>query len=112
MSLVSASPNWEVKKARINVVAAGESVLIAAVASKKLRIVNIDFTVSSVVTLEWRSNGTAIKGPMYFDIYGGEHWLRGLSESESFCETVAGEDFRVFLSGASALQGSICYQEI
>jgi hypothetical protein len=112
MGIQSVLPGAEVKWAAIGITTSGETEIVALVAGKKLRIINVVFTVSSAVTISFRSNGVDVIDPMWFDVYGGLHWMRGPSEGEAFMETVAGEAFRMWLSGASNVSGSVCYQEI
>lgn len=113
MTLHHMTPNPTLKWAEIDCTASGSTTVIAAVASKQLRIRAIVFTVgSSAVAIQFLSNANVIIDAMYFDAYGGMEVDRLAHSQGRFMDTNAGEAFALSLSGTNTVRGQVCYEEI
>ncbi len=88
--------------------AAAHNIVIPVVTGKKIKIVNIFFTVFAEVNLTFESHETAISGAMDF---GGTNEPRGMvCPLDKFpMETVAGEAFKILASTAVQVSGYCNY---
>jgi hypothetical protein len=97
------------KFATISTSSSGATSVVAAVASKKLRVLRLSLVANGAVNVKFQSASTDRTGLYYLGANGG--WV------EPFCpvgifETAAGEALNVNLSGAVAVGGSLTYVEV
>ena len=90
------------------VAGAGHTEIVAAVAGKKIKIVNMAFTVDAEVNITFESATTAISGAMDF---GATNEPRGMVQhfGDFPMETVAGEAFQILTVGAGKVNGYVTY---
>jgi len=95
-------------KAKINIAAAEDATLVAAVADKKICLTAIALTVSGETNLTLKSGATAISGAMDF---GGVNEPRGMTHNLGDCplKTTAGEALVLNSSIAVQVSGYITY---
>jgi len=101
-----------VKYKAIAAAAAGDNTLVAAVASKQIRLLSLVLVASggaNTVRLESDASGTALTGQM--DI-GDNGQLVLPFNPAGWCETVAGKLLNLELSAATAVAGALSYAEI
>ena len=99
-----------VKHALIDANTSGDNLIVAAVPTKQLLVLAYNFVSNGAVNAHWRSNSTAITGPMYMDAaskgkvcgYNPKGWFK----------TAAGEALNLNLSAAIAVGGEITYVEL
>lgn len=89
----------------------GLTTIVAAVASRKIRVVRWSLVCSAAVNVKWQSQvgPTDLTGLHYFAVNGGI--------SEPYCkvghfETIAGEALSINLSGNVPVGGSLTYIEV
>lgn len=99
------------KRAVIDAATSGDNTLIAAIASTKIRVLQVVLIAAAAVTVRFESGagGTALTGQMQLAANGGF--------SSGFCpaghlETNAGELLNLELSGAISVDGWIVYVEV
>jgi len=97
----------DVKYAKIDCSSSGANQIVAAVASKKLRVVSYVLSASAAVNAKWQSASTDISGLIYMDAKGGA----SPSHFDGLIETAAGEALNLNLSGAIAVGGHLAYVE-
>lgn len=97
------------KPAIIQVSSSGNNQIVAAVASKKIRVLQVRLMASGTVNVKWRSASTDIDGLAYLIANTG--YVLPFS-SLGWFETVAGEALNLNLSDAIAVGGVIKYVEI
>jgi len=92
----------------IAVAGAGHTEIVAAVTGKKIKIVNMAFTVDAEVNITFESATTAISGAMDF---GATDEPRGMVQhfGDFPMETVAGEAFQILTVGAGKVNGYVTY---
>jgi hypothetical protein len=110
-SLYMAGVALTVKFAKIVASASGATTIVAAVTSKKIRVIELRISASAAVNVKWQSHVTPtdLTGLAYYAANGGE--VMPKSEYGWF-ETVAGEALDINLSAAVAVGGSLAYVEV
>lgn len=98
------------KFAAISASSSGDNTVVAAVTSKKIRVLRYHFTSNGTVNAKWKSSTTS-------DLTGLHYMIQYASAGGSFApvglfETVAGEALTLNLSGAVAVGGSVTYIEV
>jgi len=95
-------------KAKIDFASAATHEIIAAVAGKKIKIVNLMLTVAGETNLTLKSDTTAISGAMDF---GGTDEPRGMVHhfGDHPLEMTAGEAFQITNSAAEQVSGYVTY---
>lgn len=98
----------QVKQAAISAATGADRALVAAVATKKIRVLSISFTNASAFTATFKSAAAALITSMPFAANGGlsQNYVPGF-----FVETVAGEALNVNVS-AGTLVGTLSYVEV
>lgn len=89
----------------INESTAASNEIVAAVAGKRIRVVNVALVCSAANVVTWQSAATAITGPMSFAANGG---YTAESDTALF-ETVAGEALNLLSGSAVQVSGHILY---
>jgi hypothetical protein len=102
----SLTPKW----ATIAVSASGSNQIVAAVTSKKIRVIHWDLTPNAAVNAKWQSAANDKTGLYYMANQGNGH-ARGFNPVGWF-ETNAGEALNLNLSGAVAVGGVVGYVEV
>lgn len=98
------------KFAAVAASSSGDNTIVAAVTSKKIRVLSYTLMANAAVNAKWQSSVAGDKsGLLYLAANGGV--------SSGFCplghfETVAGEALELNLSGAVAVGGHITYVEV
>lgn len=112
MSTVKLDPKagFDVKFAAIAASASGASPVVAAVAGKRIRVLNYTVIAATAVGVKFQSAANDITGVMNAGANGGAS-ANGSPLSPQF-ETNAGEALNINLSSAVAAGGHLCYQEI
>lgn len=100
------------KFAKISCSSSGVNIVVAAVSSKKIRVLQWNLTVSAAVNAKWQSHTTPtdLTG-LYYGAAAG--W--GISASycpQGYFESLSGESLDINLSGAVAVGGSLTYIEV
>ncbi len=83
--------------------------VVAAVTSKKIRVLRFSFVHAGAVTVKWQSGTTDISGPMVFDAAGG---MVEPFSPYGICETASGLALNLNLSAAVQVGGTLQYVEI
>lgn len=89
----------------INESTAASNEIVAAVANKRIRVVNVVLVCSAANVVTWQSAATAISGPMSFAANGGY----ALESDTALFETVAGEALNLLSGSAVQVSGHILY---
>ena len=104
------------KYATITASASGNTVIIAAVPGKKMRILDYLITTNGAVNVTWKSSGgSSISGILYLGAnavataVGGYQLAGGLF---GLFETLPDEGLTINLSGSVAVGGHITYSEV
>lgn len=97
------------KFAAISCSSSGNNEIVAAVTSKKIRVLNYVLVASAAVNAKWRSASNDKSGLLYMAANTGAS--SGFSPVGHF-ETVAGEALNLNLSGATAVGGHVAYIEV
>lgn len=104
------------KYAAITASASGNTVVITAVAGKKIRILDYLLTTNAAVNVTWKSSGgSSISGILYLGTnavvtaVGGYQLAGGLF---GLFETLPDEGLTINLSGSVAVGGHITYSEV
>lgn len=100
----------ELKFAKIDATLDGANTVLAAVAGKKLRIINYVVTVTVAGVLEFEDGAGADLGFLSLGANGGASF-DGKLESPAF-ETAAGQSFVVRTIATQDAKGHLCYVEI
>jgi hypothetical protein len=96
-------------KVKIDASSSGDTLVVAAVTGKKIRVIAYDFLVSANVDVYWKSNTTSITGVYSVPVRGG----KVNPENESgWMDTATGEALYINLSTAVTLGGSLTYIEV
>lgn len=102
-----------VKYAKIDAAAAGDNTLVAAVTSKKIRVLSLflvnGHTATQTVRLESAAGGTALTGQM---ILAANSVLVLPFNASGWVQTVAGELLNLELAGATTVDGALTYIEV
>ena len=102
---------YTVKWAEINATASGDTTVVALVSGKKIRVIQLGFSVSAAVSIAWKSGASTTKiNARSFPAEGG-HETGELSPGW-FLETDAGEDLVINLSTAVTARGQLNYIEV
>lgn len=88
----------------------GNTAVVAAVTSKKIRVLALCFTINGAVNVKWQSNTTDKTGLFYGDAAGKGKVLP--FNPLGWFETVAGETLNINLSANIAVGGEIVYCEV
>lgn len=107
--LVSISSAQTPKFAVISCSSSGNNEIVAAVATKKIRVLNYSVISNGTVNAKWRSASTDKSGLLYL--------IANVGASPAYSpvgqfETVAGEALNINLSGAVAIGGHLTYVEV
>lgn len=97
----------DVKYAKIDCSSSGANSIVAAVTSKKIRVVAFMISASAAVNAKWQSASTDITGLIYADAKGGAQ----AAAQDGLFETAATEALNLNLSGAVAVGGFVAYVE-
>ncbi len=97
------------KFAPVAAASANDNAIVAAVPTKKIRVLSYVLTASAAVNAKWRSATTDKTGLLYCAANGGAS--SGHSPVGHF-ETAAGEALNLHLSGAVAVGGHVTYVEV
>lgn len=99
------------KFAKIAVSSSGANTIIAAVTSKKLRVLSYNIMANAAVNAKWQSHvaPTDLTGLKYMAANGG---ICAPFNPVGWFETVAGEALDLNLSGAQAVGGEVVYIEV
>ena len=99
--------------AAISATASGDNTIVAAVGTRKIRVLNYTVASAGTVTAKWKSGSTDLSGAMplvassVVSAAGGSHNANG---PEGVLETAGGEALILNLSGAVAVGGHIRYE--
>lgn len=99
------------KYAAIAASSSGDNTIVAAVAGKRILVLNFGFIVAAAVTVRFENGagGTALTGPMEVIANGGSIW--NFSEVGWF-QTSVNTLLNLELSGAVSVGGALAYVEI
>ena len=91
--------------------ASGVTTIVAAVASKKIRVLSWNLVTNGAVNVKWQSATTPTDktGLHYFGANGG---ISVVFSPVGHFETISGEALTINLSGAVAVGGSLVYVEV
>lgn len=108
-----AQPSQEclVKYAVIDHAGSGDNTIVAAVTSRKIRVINYKLNAASAVTIRWEggASGTALTGQMQL----AANVADGASCGFAGCfETASGVLLNLELSGAISVDGHVAYCEV
>lgn len=98
------------KFAVISASSAGNNEVVAAVASKKIRVLQFSYVSAGTVNVKWNSGATTMKS-------GLNYWISSTGVCRPFSpigwfETAAGEALNINLSDAVAVGGDLTYVEV
>ena len=96
------------KYASISASSSGDNAIVAAVTSKKIRVLSYVLTASAAVNAKWRSATTDKSGLLYLDAKGG---VAAAENHGGLLETASGEALNLNLSSAVAVGGHVSYVE-
>ncbi len=97
------------KFAAITASASGATVVVAAVASKKIRVISYVVVANAAVNIKFQSNSTDKTGLLYLAANGG---VSGAYAPTGHFETASGEALNINLSAAVAVGGHVTYVEV
>lgn len=97
------------KYAVISESSSGDNEVVAAVASKKIRVLAYVLMANAAVNAKWRSASTDTSGLLYCGANGG---AVAPFNPVGWLETAAGEPLNINLSGAVAVGGHVTYIEV
>jgi hypothetical protein len=100
-----------IKRAIIDHATSGDNEVVAAVAGKKIRVLDVVLVASAAVNVRFESgaSGTALTGVMNLAANGG--FAPGFNPVGHF-QTAASAALNLELSGAQSVDGWIVYQEV
>jgi hypothetical protein len=99
----------QVKFAKIDTAASGDTALVAAVAGSKLTVIGFFLTSTSALSITFKSGSTALSGAMAVAALGTLA-VAG-SPSAPLFQAAAGSALNINLSGSTQVSGSIAYIE-
>ena len=108
-SIYDGSTKLTPKFAAISESSSGSQEIVAAVATKKIRVLSYAIVVNGTVNVKWQSDATDITGLMYFIANTG---ISAGYNPKGHFETAAGEALNLNLSAGVALGGHISYVEV
>ena len=97
------------KFAAITASASGATVVVASVASKKIRIISYVVVANAAVNVKFQSNASDKTGLLYLAANGG---VSGAYAPTGHFETASGEALNINLSAAVAVGGHVTYVEV
>ena len=97
------------KFAKIDAATSGFNTLVAAVAGKKLRVLNYAFMAAGSVNANFASASTALTGAYPLAAQTG---VSSSHSEDGVFETIAGDALRLNLSGAIQVSGHLAYIEV
>lgn len=105
--VVELTPKFKI----IDAASSGDNTIVAAVAGKKIRVLNFVLVGSAAITTRFESaaSGTALTGQM--TMAAGSVIASGYCKIGHF-ETLAGELLNLELSGANTVDGYLVYVEV
>jgi hypothetical protein len=111
-SILVANTKVTPKFAKISCSSSGANIVIAAVTSKKIRVLALKITASAAVNVKWQSHTTPtdLSGLSYFAAAGDGEVLP--FNPVGWFESLSGESLDANLSGAIAVGGHITYIEV
>ena len=102
---------YTVKWDDINATASGDTTVVAAVSGKKIRVLQMGFSVSAAVNIAWKSGASTTKiAARSFPANGGIE--SGDVSPGWVVETDAGEALVINLSGTANVRGQVNYIEV
>lgn len=107
--LVDAKNAQTVLFASISVSSAGANTIIAANATKKIKVLSYTLVADGAVTAKWQSAATDLTGAMSFAANGGISTPVGAPGFGWLMETAVNEALRLNLGGAVGVRGNISY---
>jgi hypothetical protein len=114
-ALLVATLGKTVKCAVINVAAAGNNEIVAAVTGKSICVLATLLmaadTVTATVYSDIQSGGTALSGPMPLAANGGFVLPAPADPSACWFKTAAGKKLNLYLSAAKQVSGAVVYYE-
>ncbi len=99
------------KFAKTTASSSGTTTIVAAVTSKKLRVIAWEVVANAAVNFKWQSAGTTDLTGLYYMAGQGGGVARAYNPVGYF-ETISGEALSINLSGAVAVGGSLVYVEV
>lgn len=100
------------KFAKVAVSSSGANEIVAAVTSKKIRVLAWDVVANAAVNFKWQSDGSPTDLTGLYYMAGQGNGVARAFNPVGYFETVAGEALDLNLSGAVAVGGSIVYIEV
>lgn len=100
------------KFAKIAVSSSGANTIVAAVTSKKIRVLAWDTVANAAVNFKWQSHVTPTDLTGLYYMAGQGNGVARSFNPVGYFETVAGEALDLNLSGAVAVGGSLVYVEV
>jgi len=100
------------KYAIVNVNTSGDNTIVAAVAGKRIKVLHYAVGCDQNVDIYWKSNSTAITGPIFLASSTSVSAGYGASSPAGLVgmfETNVGEDLNLNLNGAKTVGGHITY---
>ncbi len=107
--LMNGTTELTLKRAVINESTTGDKQIVAAVTSKKIRVINYSLHCNAANTVQWKSGSTALGGARAFAANGG------IAPGEAILghfETAAGAALNLNLSTAVQVSGELTYVEV
>jgi hypothetical protein len=99
----------ELKFASVSTVASGSTAIVAAVTGKKIKVVSYVLVASGAVSVQWRSNATALTGAMSLAGNGG--LVVPGQPSAHLLQTAVNEPLNLNLSAGVQVSGHVAYFE-
>lgn len=109
--LFNGSTTLTPKFAVISCSSSGDNEIVAAVTSKKIRVLQYLITASAAVNAKWQSSTAGDKTGLLYMASAGQGAAPGFSPVGQF-ETASGEALQLNLSGAVAVGGWVVYCEV
>lgn len=111
-TLYSGATALTVKFKAITASSSGATTIVAAVTSKKIRVLAWDLKVNAAVNFKWQSHVTPTDLTGLYYCNGQGDGVARASNPFGYFETVAGEALDLNLSGAVAVGGVLTYVEV
>lgn len=108
-AIYSGTTSLTPKFAAITASASGATAVVAAVASKKIRVISYVVVANAAVNVKFQSNSTDKTGLLYLAANGG---VSGAYAPTGHFETASGEALNINLSAAVAVGGHVTYVEV
>lgn len=94
--------------AAISAASSGNNEIVAAVAGKKIVVLNYNYLTDGAVTVTWKSASTAISGAQAWTAAAQGETITS-ANGDGLMETVAGEALNLTLGGAVGVRGRLTY---